>query len=245
MRSAAAGTLDVVLDRVALRLDARGGVVDSKRRVGFVSDLHLGKTTHFRRRGLAVPEGDERRDLGRLAAFVRAHELDRLVVLGDLVHTASGLVDEVEERFAAWIDDHPGLAVRLVLGNHDRGAGALPRAWRVDIVDGPIVDGALTLCHEPPDRGIDTAGLTLAGHLHPTVTLGSSGRGARLRARCFWYRRGVLVLPAFGTFTGGHRIRARAGDRLFVIPPPTESGPPAASGSPVPPEVLEIDPEAT
>lgn len=242
MNPAVAGTLDVVLDGVGLRLDPCGGVVDTARRVGFVSDLHLGKTTHFRRRGLAVPEGDELRDLRRLGAFTRRHALRRLVVLGDLVHTASGLVTEVEDRFAAWLERHPRLEVRLVRGNHDRGAGALPRAWRIDVVDGPVSDGPLTLRHEPDDAGggaPSESRPTLAGHLHPTVTLGSSTRGDRLRARCFWYRRGELVLPAFGSFTGGHRVRARAGDRLFVIPPPTESEPIG------PLEVLEIDPEAT
>ena len=245
MKDAAAGTLDVVLGRIGLRLDPVGGVVDPARRVGFVSDLHLGKTTHFRRRGLAVPEGDEGYDLRRLAAFVQTHELRRLVILGDLVHTASGLVAEVEERFADWIDRHPGLGVRLVRGNHDRGAGALPPAWLVEVVDGPMADGPLVLCHEPPDRGFDATGPTLAGHLHPTVTLGSSGRGSRLRARCFWYRRGVLVLPAFGSFTGGHRIRAGAGDRLFLIPPAAGPGRSGDSDPLAPPEVLEVDPGAS
>jgi DNA ligase-associated metallophosphoesterase len=225
-----------VIDGATLRLDPGGAAVDPVRRVGFVADLHLGKTTHFRRRGLAVPEGDERRDLLRLTNLVRTHGLRRLAILGDLVHTSAGLVPEVEDRFALWLDAQPDLSVRLVRGNHDRGAGSLPRAWNVDVVDGPVVDGAFTLCHEPPDRG-GAAGPTLAGHLHPTVSLGTSARGPRLRSRCFWYRRGVFVLPAFGTFTGGHRIRGGAGERLFVMPPPGVSEADAA--------VVEVDPAAS
>jgi DNA ligase-associated metallophosphoesterase len=228
--------LQVRLAGATVQLDPAGGVVDRATRTGFVADLHLGKSTHFRRRGLAIPEGDEAADLDRLSAFVQRHGLARLSILGDLVHTATGLVAEVEARFTAWRERHPALDVLLVRGNHDRGAGSLPSAWRLRQVNGPLVDGPFVLRHEPP-TGPDPESerLTLAGHLHPVVRLGSAWRGDRLRARCFWYRSGVLVLPAFGSFTGGHSVRPERGDRVFVIPPPEGAGPEG-------PEVVEITP---
>ena len=46
---------------------------------------------------------------------------------------------------------------------------------------------------------------TIAGHLHPTISLRSPS-GDRLSGRCFVATSGLLVLPAFGSFTGGHRV---------------------------------------
>lgn len=46
---------------------------------------------------------------------------------------------------------------------------------------------------------------TIAGHLHPTISLRSPS-GDRLSGRCFVAVPGLLVLPAFGSFTGGHRV---------------------------------------
>ncbi len=46
---------------------------------------------------------------------------------------------------------------------------------------------------------------TIAGHLHPTISLRSPS-GDRLSGRCFVATPGLLVLPAFGSFTGGHRV---------------------------------------
>ena len=49
---------------------------------------------------------------------------------------------------------------------------------------------------------------TIAGHLHPTISLRSPS-GDRLSGRCFVATQGLLVLPAFGSFTGGHRVTPR------------------------------------
>ena len=76
------------------------------------------------------------------------------------------------------------------------------------------VDG-IVLRHEPVDTCDDPG---IAGHIHPTVRLGL-GRGDRLRAPAFWLRSNQLVLPAFGSFTGGCNIAASTGERLFAIGP--------------------------
>ena len=56
---------------------------------------------------------------------------------------------------------------------------------------------------------------TVAGHLHPTVSIRSPS-GDRLADRCFVAEQSLLVLPAFGSFTGGHPIQPTAGMRLWI-----------------------------
>ena len=40
--------------------------------------------------------------------------------------------------------------------------------------------------------------------------------GVHVRIPCFHADGNTLVLPAFGSFTGLHRVRPRDGDRVFV-----------------------------
>jgi uncharacterized protein len=109
----------------------------------------------------------------------------------------------------------------LVRGNHDDRAGDPPASLGFTVVDEPLPLGPFALCHHP--RPVDDA-YVLAGHWHPCISV--SGRAfERLRLPCFWLgddtgqlpRQAVGILPAFGVFTGMHRIEPRAGDRIFPI----------------------------
>ena len=81
--------------------------------------------------------------------------------------------------------------------------------------------GRLALCHHPkPVEGR----YVVAGHWHPCISV--KGRAfERLRLPCFWFgddtgalpQQAVGILPAFGSFTGMHRIEPRAGDRIFPV----------------------------
>jgi uncharacterized protein len=123
-----------------------------------------------------------------------------------------------------WRERRAGLDVVLVEGNHDRSAGALPTSLRIDRVAEPWQVGGFAFCHHPQ---FIEGSCVLAGHLHPAIRL--SGRGDDgVRLPCYWLRRGLAVLPAFGDFTGGARIDredgdrviALADDRLFEVPQP-------------------------
>ena len=74
-------------------------------------------------------------------------------------------------------------------------------------------EGGLALCHHPTPRD---DGFVVAGHLHPCVSVHGRAR-ERLRLPCFHLGAQVLVLPAFGSFTGMHPVRHIDGDRVFAI----------------------------
>jgi metallophosphoesterase superfamily enzyme len=69
----------------------------------------------------------------------------------------------------------------------------------------------LRFVHDPRQAG--SGAFAVAGHLHPAVRL----RGGGPAVPCFWLRREVLVLPGFGTFTGGALIRPGEGERVFAV----------------------------
>lgn len=173
-----------------------------------IADLHLGKAATFRSQGIPVPEGSAARDLARLVALVAATQAGRLLILGDLFHARSGCTAEVFAEFSAARSRFAGTEVLLVAGNHDRSIGRLPQGIGIDSVLRTLDEPPFHFVHEPgtplpePDRDEP---FTIAGHLHPTLAIRAPS-GERIADRCFYAEPGLLVLPAFGSFTGGHRV---------------------------------------
>ena len=185
-----------------------------------IADVHLGKSATFRHHGLPIPEGDDARDLARLLDLARRHDAAEVVVAGDLFHAPAGITPELEETLATFLHalDRP---LHLVAGNHDARLKRLPCELRAEP---SLRRGPYRIVHDPaeatpPDPGgtgdTDSPALVLAGHWHPAVTL-RQGRSGRLTLPAFLLRAGVLVLPAFGGFTGKARIQAQSGDRWFA-----------------------------
>jgi len=183
-----------------------------------VADLHLGKAATFRSQGIPVPEGSAQKDLARLALLVAATRARRLVVLGDLFHAKSGCTEEVFAEFTAARSRFSATEVLLVAGNHDRAVGRLPPGLGIDSILRTHDEPPFHFVHEPgtplpePDRDEP---FTIAGHLHPVIALVSPS-GDRLADRCFMAEAGLLVMPAFGSFTGGHRVTPTARARVWI-----------------------------
>lgn len=211
------------------QLLAERAVYWPRRRTLLVADLHLGKTAAFRASAIPVPEETTQADLDRLTRLLQQHDVRRLVVLGDLLHARAGVVQGVIDAAAAWRRRHAGVEMLLIRGNHDTASGDLPAAWEMRVENEPwgdVDEGAIRFAHYPPEASEEsnapaerkTDEFTLCGHLHPAVVMRrASGRGPGLRARCFWVQPQAMVLPAFGSFTGGLGIVPRRGDRVFAV----------------------------
>jgi len=199
-----------------LLLPGRAALVPATRTM-LVADLHLGKAATFRRAGIPVPEGSAQRDLERLEKMVRGHDVRRLVVLGDLFHAKSGCTPQVFAEFASLRARMASTAVVLVLGNHDRAVGRMPASLGLDDCVPSLDEPPFHFVHEPA-TGVTASErnlFTIAGHLHPTVSIRSPS-GDRFADRCFVAEPSMLVLPAFGSFTGGHRIEPTEEMRLWI-----------------------------
>ncbi|MFM8893707.1 MAG: metallophosphatase, partial [Planctomycetia bacterium] len=72
-----------------------------------------------------------------------------------------------------------------------------------------VHEPAASLARDGGDR------FTIGGHLHPTVRLASPS-GDRLTDRCFVAGGDVMILPAFGSCTGGQRVEPDQGTRLWI-----------------------------
>ena len=184
-------------------------------RLLLVADFHLGKAHSFRRLGVPVPGGTSEANLVRLGALVDRLQASEVVFLGDFLHAARSRSGPGIAAFAAWRAARPGLRLGLVRGNHDQRAGDPPAELGIHVVDEPSLRGPWALCHYPAPPAGPAGPAVLAGHLHPGAVLAGKAMD-RLCLPAFHAARGVLVLPAFGEFTGLKAVPREEGDQCFV-----------------------------
>jgi len=168
------------------------------RRTAVVADVHLGKDQVFRRSGMAIPVAVLDAELAALDALVASTGCERLLALGDWVHAAPIEGESWPAAIADWRARHAGLAIDLVLGNHDRHLSPWLAEWRIDAHPEPLEINGLKMFHEVD---LDAPSAGISGHLHPVAWL-RSGR-ERVRLPVFARRENHLIVPAFGRFTGG------------------------------------------
>ena len=176
-----------------------------------IADIHFGKAAAFRALGVPVPRGTTSENLAGLDALVAAHGARQVVFLGDFLHARAAHASSTQLAMLAWRQRHPELALMLVRGNHDLHAGDPAAALGIALVDEPHAIGPFAFCHHP---GVDAPGYRLAGHVHPVYVLAT--RFDALRLPCFVVGSQGLILPSFGSFTGGHAVKPGPGDHIYV-----------------------------
>ena len=184
-----------------------------------VTDLHLGKSDHFRASGIPVPDGADGDTLGRLSALLTAVEAKRLVILGDLFQTAAGVTGPVLDRLAAFRAAWPELRSRRP--RQPRPQRGRPAGLARDHLPRRTCRRRRRRLRHEPAAGLDEPFApgesgqadgttpTFCGHLHPAVSM-KTGRD-RMRMPCFLFRGSTALLPAFGASpaaTRSARVRA-------------------------------------
>jgi len=191
-----------------------------------VADIHVGKSEAYRRFGVPSTDGIDEESLIRLSRAAMRAEAKVIVIVGDLTHSAEGIGDAERERFAEF-RQRCSLPIRLVEGNHDRGARTLPSEWMIDRVGDNFELGGVRFRHDPAE--IDTAhaapGWTICGHLHPVLSIARGVRRVEAPAFVMDPRQRTVVLPAFSKFTRGVRFEPSVQIQLFPIVEGTVLGP--------------------
>lgn len=153
-----------------------------------VSDLHFGKSERLARRGGSLlPPYETRATLERLDADIETTAARRILCLGDSFDdlTAAEGLDEGDRLWLLRL--MAGREWIWVEGNHDAGP--------VDLGGSHLAEfhlGAIGFRHIASDKTPE-----ISGHYHPKARL--AGRAHR----CFLIDHNRVILPAYGTYTGG------------------------------------------
>lgn len=182
-----------------------------------LSDLHLGKSGHFRKSGIAVPQNVFKEDLQRLFSLIQYFTPDKLLIVGDFFHSNA---NKEINMFLKWRNDVAHLEMHLVPGNHDilgkkfyEEAGISITAETLSIENFCFTHDIGKRCDSHvPSKGA----FTFSGHVHPGVRISGSGK-QELYFPCFYFTSGYAILPAFSRFSGLSKIRPKQTDYVFAI----------------------------
>lgn len=176
-----------------------------------IGDLHLGKITHFRKEGIAIPHNAAANNFQRLNELVQQTGATRIIFLGDLFHSE---YNSEWETFREWRAVHHYIEMIIVMGNHDILPVSLLLECDLQVYVNDYEEDVFVFTHHPRVE-FDTSKFVFAGHVHPVFT--SYGRGRQsVRLPCFVIDKYQAILPSFGVFTGGYQM-GQADDRKIYI----------------------------
>ena len=175
-----------------------------------LSDMHLGKTGHFRKAGIAVPQAVLKEDMQRLLHLLQYFKPQRLLVVGDMFHSRAN--NELQ-FFTRWREQFGQVQFTLVRGNHDILANDWYASAGIEVIESALHIGKFTFTH---DYCHSTDGYSFCGHIHPGVTVHGAGKQS-LRFPCFYFGANHCILPAFGKFTGLATVHPQPGDAVYAV----------------------------
>ncbi len=185
-----------------------------KKKTLLVADLHIGKSSHFRKNGVAVPEEVAQTNLNTLDEVIELTEADHLIILGDLFHSN---INKEWNQFINWRKNKRQLEVSLVIGNHDILETTNYHQGIINVFS-KLSAGPFLFVHDiNQHQDLSKSNrYILSGHIHPAVQL--KGRGRQImKLPCFYFGTEYGILPAFGEFTGTHVIEPSEKDDIFII----------------------------
>ena len=185
-----------------------GGIFWKEKSMLLIADVHLGKVSHFRKYGSAVPHAAITYNFDNLDTLIDFFQPDRICFLGDLFHSSLNMEWKL---FEDWMCSRREIVV-LVAGNHDIISPTLYEGCGVKIHQ-EIQLGPFLLTHHPEIR---EGFFNFSGHIHPGIKLFGPGRQV-LKLSCFFKTEDQLILPAFGTFTGNYYLDPKPGDSVYAV----------------------------
>ena len=186
-------------------LDASGVLFWPAQDLLVFSDIHFEKASFLSQFAHPLPRFDTADSIVRMAKVIEIYAPKIVICLGDSFHDGNAFrrmeLEKIEQlntlvtSMQKWV---------WVLGNHDPD---IPNS----IVGERKIDftvEALIFSHEPVVARNGESHFQVIGHYHPKVSTVLSRH--KVTGCCFVCSDDVLILPAFGTFTGGLNVQSDA-----------------------------------
>jgi uncharacterized protein len=163
-----------------------------------VADLHLEKASSYAIHGQMLPPYDSRATLEMIADLARRYDAQAVICLGDNFHDVAGEA-RLQGEAAALLQSMTQLYDwTWITGNHDPDVAAL---WGGVVVVERILDGIMLRHQAEPGWN----GPEISGHFHPKLRM--TIRQRTVSRRAFVISDTKIIMPAFGTLTGGMDAR--------------------------------------
>ena len=203
-----------------LHLLPSGGLSWPARKLIAVSDLHLGKSERLARRGgTLLPPYETQATLEKLDCDLEATKAETVVCLGDSFDDLAAAEGIDARSRLCLMRLMAGRDWSWITGNHDPGPIEIGGTHRAELKLKPFTFRHIA---DPPEKA------EISGHYHPKARLAGQTKP------CFLADAARLILPAYGTYTGGLRahdpvlaalmatdaLAILTGPRVLAIPMP-------------------------
>ena len=201
-------TLETTINDQLFTMHSSGALFWNKKNTLLIADVHLGKVTHFRKNGFAIPNDALHKNFEKLIEVVDFFKASTILFLGDLFHSTK---NSEWDLFVEW-SEKCTCEIVLIAGNHDIIDAQNYVNNGIKVVDYIRMDDFLLTHHPTEVEGM----FNFSGHIHPGIVLRGLGRG-HLKLPCFFQRKQQMILPAFGAFTGLGIMKPQEGDMIFAV----------------------------
>jgi DNA ligase-associated metallophosphoesterase len=180
-----------------------------------LSDLHLGKTGHFRKAGIGVPQAAFKEDLQRLFSEIQHYQPLQLIIVGDFCHSCE---NKELELFIKWRNDLSHIMIHLIKGNHDILKDTWYKEAGIEVSGNRFQVSNFCFTHDITikDNQLPFTNYSFSGHIHPGIKIKGTGKQA-LQFPCYYFGAQYAILPAFSKFTGLALIEPKEKDKVFAI----------------------------
>ena len=195
-------------------LDARGVLYMPSQKLLVFSDLHFEKGSYLAQFANPLPRWDTASTIANMQVCLNDYEVSCVLCLGDSLHDQAAhnrmreedlkAVQAMVQSVAEWV---------WVTGNHDP---VVPSSMLGESAHAYCVDD-IQFVHEPLDSARAEYGYQVIGHYHPKARRKIAGR--YFSGKCFLQTPSLLMMPAFGAYTGGLDITEQAITSLFPPSP--------------------------
>lgn len=194
-----------------LILDSNGVLYWPKHDLIIFSDLHLEKGSFLSQFANPLPRFDSSETIKRMLYVCELYRPQSVICLGDSFHDGNAL-NRMEEtdlhKLNQLIVDIPNW--HWVLGNHDPDIPQVVKGERSKTVH----INNLLFVHEPENiQALESIDGQIIGHYHPKSSYKIANR--KVSGKSFVCADSILLMPAFGKYTGGLDIKDSAFDHLY------------------------------
>jgi len=188
-------------------LHPSGAMYWTNEKMLLIADVHLGKVSHFRKFGSAIPPQVLLENFRKLNIVSKAFDSSTICFLGDLFHSH---INAEWNLFEDWVALQESKII-LIAGNHDIISPLYYEALKIELVKELVIKNFLLTHHPNVRKNL----FNITGHIHPGIQVNGSGR-QHIAVPCFFKSSQQLILPAFGAFTGKHILKPKRGDKVYA-----------------------------
>ena len=194
------------LSNTRLIADISGALFWPEKQTVIFSDLHLEKGSWFAKQNVLLPPYDTLDTLNRVEKVVNYFKPTRVISLGDSFHDDTWMERISKAQIAKILNLTNNYEWFWIQGNHD--PSGVPSLGGINLND--YLDPPLTFRHEAKRETRDGE---VSGHFHPKAKIKLNRKS--FSDRCFISDEKRVILPAFGSFTGGLNVMDKAISSFF------------------------------